>query len=148
MFRVLTVILFTYYFYRLFSPIDNKKYGLFFKQFEDDNEEMIKDKIDKMASEEFQAMIGKLTGLTGILIQQIIEFLYLILALKYDPMRYPTIAMLIWWIVALVIPKKKSIDDILAKIGTPKYKIKKKIIAIIDLIYFGYMFFLLVMQYF
>lgn len=152
MFNIITVLLFSYYTYRLFNPIDNKKYGLFFKQFEDDDVEVIKDKIDEMTSDELEsfgkAFTGNVTGLIGILVQQTTEFLYLILALKHDPLKYPTIAMILWWIVALTIPKKKSIDDVLAKVDTSKYQRQKKLIAFIDVIYFGYMFFVIVKQYF
>lgn len=152
MFIIVTVLLFTYYAYRLFNPINNRKYGLFFKQFEGDDEEVTKEKMNKMTTKELRdfknQVVRKLTGLIGILIQQVAEFLYLILALKHDPLKYPTIAMLLWWIIALAISKKKSIDDVLAKVDTPKYKRKKKLIAIIDVVYFGYMFIVVVKQYF
>lgn len=152
MFNILTVLLFTYYLYRLFSPIDNKEYGLFFKEFEDDDKKTIKEKLSQMTDEELSnyknGLIPKVTGLLGILTQQVTEFLYLILALKHDPIRYPTIAMLVWWIIALVIPKKQSIDDVLDKVDTSEYQRKKKLIAFIDVAYFGYMFFVVIKQYF
>lgn len=146
MFRIFTVLLFTYYLYRLFSPIDNKKYGLFFKQFEDEKD--IGRIIQNLNFVELVEFKKTIIGFIVILFQQIIEFSYLTLALKHDPLRYPTIAMLLWWIIVLTIPNKESIDDVLAKVDTPKYITKKKIIAIIDVLYFGYMFIVIVKQYF
>lgn len=146
MFEILTVLLFTYYAYRFFKPIDIIKYGLFFKKFED--KKAIGQIIQNLNFAELVEFKETMTGFILILIQQIIEFLYLTLALKYDILRYPTIVMLLWWIVLLIIPKKKSIDDVLAKVETSKYKMKRQIIAIIDLVYFGYMFYLVAMQYF
>lgn len=149
MFGVITVMLFTYYLYRLFQPIDTKKYLLLLKDIHEYNKNKaeFEAKLEKMSLEELinyrDGFITQTAVVVSIIIQQIAEFVYLAFALGRDPLKIPTIAMLLWWIIVIVKPNKgKDVDEALKIVSTTKYKTRRKIIAIIDLIYFGYMFIL------
>lgn len=149
MFNLVTVLMLTYYAYRLFKPIETIKIGELLKEYSGLDKEEIIERIyntdnPKEAWEEILKIIFKLIF---IWIQQCIEFIYLIFALKYDILFYPTLVIILWWIIGIAKPNKKSIDDLIEEHKTRKSKTKRNVIAIIDIVYFGYMFVLVISQY-
>lgn len=150
MFNLVTVLMLTYYAYRLFKPIETAKIGQLLKEYSGLDKEEIIERIyntdnPKEAWEEILKIIFKLIF---IWIQQCIEFIYLIFALKHDILFYPTLVIILWWIIGIAKPNKKSIDDVIEEHKTRKSKTKRNVIAIIDIVYFGYMFVLVISQYF
>lgn len=85
----------------------------------------------------------------------ITEVIYLINAFNIDTLKYPTMFMIVWFILNLVIGKKNS-NDLKTSEGREKYKeklytMKKRTFKgtmsqLIYLSYFGYMFYMIVFK--
>lgn len=143
MFKALTVLFFAYYLYRFINPINLKKHIPFVNKI---NKEGFK--IELYNEDELKDVIKNVIRMCAffffILFMQILEFLYLMFAVSHDTYKLPTLAMILWFIIAYATSSKKKGKSLnvkrLDKLG---YKIKNKTIAILNICYFGYMFYLM-----
>ncbi len=79
------------------------------------------------------------------------ELIYLIYAIKIDPMIYPSVILLAYLIIGTVFNKTKK-NDLVSEEGRQKYRLelykgktlKSALINLIYCCYFGYMFYVLV----
>lgn len=140
MFKASTLLLFAYYIYRLIKPLNIDTYKTVLRKIC-----IEKTSLSDLSENEKLQSVQFLLFFTALIVQQTFEFIYLLFALNYDTYKIPTIAMVIWFVIMLAKPKPKDdIDALFLKMGDPKFKLKSKIIAIIDILYFGYMLYLII----
>ncbi len=136
MFRFLTVLFVFYYIYRFVNPFNAKRYIEYFtaKDF--------KGKDIELKTEDYSMLINIL----ALIVWQIIEFLYLVYALNYDVFKYPTIAMLLWFAIAVAISTRKRKPKSIEEYEKFSFRLRQKFIHLLDICYFGYMFYLLFLR--
>lgn len=143
MFKALTVLFCSYYIYRFFVPIDIKKYIPFANKISEDGFK-IEDYTEDDLKDELQGVIKVIVLTLSWMLLKVIEFIYLLFAVNYDVYKTPTIVMILWSISSLIKANKNKSKPIdvqrLDKLG---YKVKTKIITMLNICYFGYMFYLM-----
>lgn len=143
MMKFLTIIFLTFYITKLFTGFkDIKKLMIKTNKIVNSDE-----KVDysKLNDENLWTIVKFVIPSIGILVLQIVVFFYIFFATSHGN-TYITIGFVIFWLLllakGLLKNKKKGLtDEECDKIL--KFSFKEKLIDIIDIAYFGYMFFVL-----
>lgn len=136
MFKFLTIIFTLFYIYRAISPINFTKHAKYLQKQQEKREQ---GDVVELDSEGFR-MAVLLFSMFGF---QLLEFLYLCFALNHDIYKYPTIIMLLWFVIAYSRSMRNKKEINLEKYSKFSYKIKCRFSHVLDVCYFGYIFYLI-----
>lgn len=162
MFKILTIVFFTYYLINIFKQ-HHLIMGVFSSYTDEIKEIILKKQTTNLSTSDKNTSSYVLLGLLLLIyfVFQFIEFVYVIIALGHDPYKYPSFAFLAFWIIILVVGivkkdtfnptgdlSKYSVDGAIEeldkfKIKATKYQIKVLLQHLIDIAFFGYMIYIL-----